>query len=194
MTNNNKTDGSSYIYRIDKSDNLSYLSDNWSEFALANDAFAMSVPHLILGKSLWSFIADHDTRYIYTLVLTEVRKTLEPAVISINCDSPELKRVFQITITPMDDGAVEFSSTVVEIRQREYIKILDASVIRSEDIVKICSFCKKIAVSDGKWVETAEAIRVLNFFGNITMPQLSHGVCPDCFASITAEMDYPKLM
>jgi hypothetical protein len=194
MNNTNITNDKSYIYRIDKSDNIIYLSDNWSDFALANDAATICVPQLILGKSLWSFIADFETRHIYGLMLTRVRETLEPAVIPINCDSPELKRVFQISMTAMNDGAVEFSSTLVEISQRQYIKILDRSVIRSEDIVKICSFCKKIAVSDSEWAETSEAIKILNLFGNITMPLLSHGVCPSCYASITAEMDRQKSM
>ena len=149
----------------------------------------MCCERFVLGKSLWDFISDIETRHIYKLVLDRVREKLQPAVFPINCDSPEVKRLIQITISPLGEGALEFSSTIVELTQRNSVAILDASIERTDDIVRMCSFCKKIAVSETEWAETQQAITILNLFGKNKMPQLSHGVCPSCFDNIINDTD-----
>jgi hypothetical protein len=189
MNNTSISSDDIYIYRIDNTDTIIYVSDNWTEFSMANGASERCSKPLVLGKSLWGFISDVETRHIYKLVLKRIREKLEPAVIPGNCDSPKLKRVIQITISPMDDGAIEFSSKIVKLIHRDCVKILDASIERSDDIVKICSFCKKIAVSETEWAETQQAITILDLFGKKQMPQLTHGVCPSCSDTIMAELD-----
>lgn len=54
--------------------------------------------------------------------------------------------------------------------------------------MKICSWCKKMD-AEGEWCELDEAARRLSLFERGDLPLLSHGMCPDCHASITAMLD-----
>ena len=49
------------LYRIDIDDRLAELNDGWLAFAQANGGDALH-PSKILGRSLWEFIADAESR------------------------------------------------------------------------------------------------------------------------------------
>lgn len=178
-----------FTYTIDADDRIMSVSKNWCDFARANNATDQCTKPFILGKTLWDFISDLETRHIYQLLLEQVRSTHKETMISINCDSPDLKRIIEITISPHGDDSIQFSSIIVEIEEREILKILDHDVERSDDIVKICSFCKKIAVSEKSWKEAHTAIQQLGLFDQRPMPMLSHGICPECYEIVMAKMN-----
>lgn len=144
---------------------------------------------LVLGKSLWSFISGPETRHIYQLILAQIRKHKRSTQLFINCDSPELKRNIEVTLNPLQNGGVEFLSKVVQLIERDAVTILDKAIERSDDIIKICSFCKKIAISKEEWAETQDAIKILNLFGSKKMPQLSHGICPHCAEIVMKDIE-----
>ena len=52
----------------------------------------------------------------------------------------------------------------------------------SDEILVICSFCKRIRVEEAQWVEVEEAVRLLELNEAWPLPQLSHSVCEACFA------------
>jgi hypothetical protein len=49
--------------------------------------------------------------------------------------------------------------------------MLDPETARSNEIVRICSMCKKIAISQREWVEIEERVAKLRLFEEDAMPQ-----------------------
>jgi len=49
-----------FVYRIDENDNIVFVSDNWSKFALDNDATKACIPPFVLNKPLWEFIDSEE--------------------------------------------------------------------------------------------------------------------------------------
>ena len=92
----------------------------------------------------------------------------------------------------MDDGAIEFRSRVLRTESREPVKLLNIDIERSEDLIKICSMCKKIAVSDKTWEEIESAVLFLNLFKKKQPPRLTHGLCPSCFDEVMAGFDQDR--
>ena len=58
----------------------------------------------------------------------------------------------------------------------------------SDRIIRICSFCKKIAAAADEWIDTERAIERMALFSDNALPRLSHGVCPACHAAALAEV------
>jgi hypothetical protein len=56
----------------------------------------------------------------------------------------------------------------------------------SDQVVLICSFCKRIKTAPSLWVEVEAAMASLGLNEAWPLPQLSHGVCEKCFAQWTA--------
>jgi hypothetical protein len=52
-----------------------------------------------------------------------------------------------------------------------------------EGILPICSYCKKIRDEDGNWHSLD------SYVSKTTEVQLSHGICPDCYPAVVAEME-----
>lgn len=185
MTNNNDT---VCIYRIDENDNIVFVSENWSKFAIDNDATETCIPPLILNKPIWKFIGDIETIYLYQLVINRIRIDKKTVEIPINCDSPSLRRFMKITIKPFVENQIEFTSKILNLEKREYLSVLSKNAPRTDKFLKICSYCKKIAVSEIEWVDTERAIESLKLFQKDKLPQLTHGVCPACYESVMAEL------
>jgi hypothetical protein len=181
-------EGQIYVYKIDEDDRIVYVSDNWLTFALENEGIDRCAPSFVLGKLLWHFISDGETRHLYKVLLQKVRSQQSPVTIPINCDSPDLRRWIEITILPLPDKAVEFRSEIIRTEPRDPVDLLSTTVDRSEEFIKICSFCKKIAISNNEWVDTDKAIEGLDLFESSKLPQLTHGVCPACHKSVIAEL------
>jgi hypothetical protein len=176
-----------FIYRIDENNKIIYVSDNWTDFAIQNSADENSIPPDVIGKSLFDFISDKESQLIYEMIVDSVRKKKLDVKIPINCDSPETKRLIEITIKRLPDNHIEFESEIIFIEGREPVKLLDRTIERSKDAVRICSFCKKIAIKD-EWVNTEEAIIALQLFDAIKLPMLTHGVCPKCYDAAVAKL------
>ena len=62
------------------------------------------------------------------------------------------------------------------------ISLLEARVDRSEELLFICSWCKRIELPDDGWTEVEPGGRKLDLFGATALPQLSHSICPECEA------------
>jgi len=84
----------------------------------------------------------------------------------------------------MPENAVEFRSNLNKTEPRETVDLLKRDIDRSKEIVRMCSMCKKIAVSDDYWTEVEDAIRTLELFEEYPLPRLSHGTCPACYEQV----------
>jgi hypothetical protein len=170
-----------YIYRIDENDNIIYVSDNWNTFIDENFGDdSCKTPHII-GRSFWDFITDSETSHLYEIMVIKVREAGRSLTVPIRCDAPDLKRYIEITVSLLENNIVEFNSTITKTESREPLDILDKSIPRSDELIKICSYCKKINVNDSCWLHTEHAIEKLKLFEKKQLPKLTHGVCPTCY-------------
>jgi FixJ family two-component response regulator len=168
-------------FSIDRQDAIVDVNDSWTTFALANDAPEL-VRDQVLQQSLWNFIVDATTRQLYDGLLLRVRRGT-PVRFPFRCDSPTARRHLEMRLTPGPDDTVQFESVVLASELRVQQPLWDRYVARREDLLRACSWCKRVDCA-GEWLEVEEAIDRLGIFERQDMPSLTHGICADCLAAM----------
>ncbi len=178
-----------FIYQIDNKDIIVRVSRNWATFANANAWDSELSPEKVVGHSLWDFIQDSTTRHLYKEVHRKVRdgKLIEP--IPFRCDSPQERRYLKLLLSPLPDGQIEITSRIVRTERRDPVRLLDKDIPRSNDLIRICSMCKKISTDHNRWVEIDEGLGQLRPFEAVEMPRLTHGLCKDCYEVAIADLN-----
>jgi hypothetical protein len=176
------------VYRIDSNNRIIEADENWDRFALANDS-----PHLVRDKvmhtSLFDLISDPMSRHLYQLLIERVKHTGKPISFNFRCDSPDRRRFMHMVMSYQDTCAgVGFKSTTEREEPRAPVELLSPRASRSDDLVIICSWCKRIKISDDDWVEIEQGVQRLGLFDVDEFPQLSHGMCPDCKKAIWSKL------
>lgn len=177
----NSPDRRLFVWEIDHRDHLISVNDNWLAFARENEAPGLS-REFVLERPLWDFISGHETSHLYKLIFEKTRAQGSTITLPFRCDSPDRRRFMEMVILPLPDDAIRFASRLLKQEFRDLLKILDSSTERSEEFLRICSWCKKIYLPTHGWRELEEAIRVLDLFGEEKLPQLTHGICDVCQA------------
>ncbi len=176
------------VYRIDADDRLSCTEGDWQDFAVQNGWPEGKILSQVLGKTLWTFIADLKTAHLFRLFVERVRADKVSRTVYSRCDSCDEQREIQITMSALPGNGVEFRSEIVKTSPREPVELLNSEVERSDDFVRICSYCQKIATSKTEWRDIEEACQVLGLLGMSNLPQLTHGICPNCYATVIASL------
>jgi len=179
----------SFIYRIDSTDTIVSISDNWSAFANANAWRGSVGPEGVVGRTLWDFIEDIDTRQLYRDLFGRIRGGMASRPIPFRCDSADERRHLELMIKALPNEQLEISSTICETESRSPVSLLDVDTPRSSEFITVCSMCKKVKVSPSEWNEIEEGLALLRIFEAGKMPQLSHGVCPSCFQVAMKKLD-----
>ena len=174
-------------YRIDYQGLLVYVSDSWTQFAIDNGSPDL-VAERVLGRPLRSFVSDSETRNLYQMILERVQATDAPVVVTLRCDSPSLRRFLQLTISPLPHQEIHFLIHTLRTEPRESISLLNSSTNRSNELLTICSWCKRVLLSQDRWVEVEEAVTRLELFYLDALPRLTHGICPACCDNVMEEM------
>jgi hypothetical protein len=174
-------------YRIDRQGLLIYVSDSWTQFALDNGS-----PHLVsekvVGQPLLSFVSDSETRYLYQVILERVRTRDVPVTVTLRCDSPSLRRFLQLVLSQLAGQEIQFISRTLRTEPRESVPLVDPSTNRSNELLTMCSWCKRILLPQDRWVEVEEAVANLELFCLDALPKLTHGICPACNEKVIQEM------
>jgi hypothetical protein len=178
-----QTDQRAFIHRIDAEDRICFVNDAWLAFADEND-WSTSAEQA-LGTPLLSHLSDPETRHIYRLLIERARNGAPPAGFRYRCDSPELMRSMEMRISQGRNGQIEFRSRVLRLERREPILLLDSGLRqRSSAVLEMCSWCKAVR-AETAWLGLEEAVQRLGMLAQSGLPQLSHGICPACSASMT---------
>jgi hypothetical protein len=53
----------------------------------------------------------------------------------------------------------------------------------------MCSWCSRFRLVGDHWVEAETAVDALGIFQTSTVPDVTHGMCPDCYATITRALE-----
>jgi hypothetical protein len=173
-------------YELDDSLNIVSVDAGWSEFALANGAPELASDAL-LGRPLMARIAGDSTVQLYEHLFDKVRRTGRPVVVPFRCDSPTLRRFLELTVEPGSRG-LRVSSTLLHTESRLRVSLLDPRTPRSDEPLRMCSFCKHVKVDDD-WREVEDAVVALRLFERELLPMISHGVCPSCLQRALAVID-----
>ncbi len=173
------------IYRIDAQDRIVFVNDGWKQHAESNGYNDFDSGD-ILFQSLWDSISDDASRQIYREILENVRLN-KSVVFPFRCDSPECRLFLEMQIEAHGDE-VQFETRVLKTEQRPAQKILDSEISRSDEMLRICGWCKKIDVGQDNWKEVEIAVSELGLFKQEKLPQLTHGICPECFRSVKKQI------
>jgi hypothetical protein len=172
------------VYEIDQHDRLVFVNDEWDTFALLNDG-ANVTRRSILTHSLWEFISDATTQQIYRKMLARIRMGRN-VQFQFRCDSPECVQLLEMTVFAVGDR-VRFETRTVTADERPAVPLLDIHMPRTEDFLRVCAWCSRV-LAEGLWKHVEEAMPSLGLHESPALPQISHGMCPDCVTRVMAEI------
>jgi hypothetical protein len=176
------------LYAVNSRDELTWVGGQWERFALENGGAAL-LPEHVLGRPLWDFVSDATTRQLYREALARVRAG-RAIRLPLRCDAPGLRRWLELTISPDEGGRVLFESRTLREEAREPVAVLGASGPRLEELLRCCSWCKRVEAG-GEWLEVEEAVARLNLFEHAALPMLTHGMCEPCHDAFLAKIRPP---
>ena len=173
-------------YKINCLDEIVFINNAWSSFALENDASEL-IDGKVLNRSLWDFITDETTRQLYKDMLNVVRAG---SVMRINfhCDSPDKVRFMEMIISLKENNAVLFQTCALSINERPRQKLLDRNAVRTKKLIVICGWCKAIDTGNKDWKNLDVGISILGLFKRDKLPQLSHGMCDTCYSVMSENL------
>ena len=178
-----------FVYSVDEEDIIASVSENWQLFAHDNAWAGKCKPENVVGQLLWDFIQDAETRHLYKEIFNSVRIGRRLGPIPFRCDSPQERRFLELLLRPLSGGQIEISSTIVRRELRAPVGLLDNETPRSKKLIRICSMCKKIAITENEWIAIEAGLQKLKLFEAEEMPGLTHGLCPACYTTAMAEID-----
>jgi hypothetical protein len=174
------------IYRIDAAGKLTHVNAEWSEFALHNEGESV-LPDRVLGTGLLAAIADETVRELYIRMIKRARAGV-PVQFRYRCDAPDKRRTFEMNIRLLEGGEVEFASKLVHEEARPTIPLLETGGLRDERLLRVCSWCQKVALPDDTWVPVEESVEILHLLEAERLPGITHGICDPCMARMKASV------
>ena len=167
-----------YLYRLDSSNRITFVSPEWLRFAEANEAPELTEA-CVVGKSIWDFITGEEVRTLYAAPYRNLRSHRAEIDIPFRCDSPTVIRQMTLTLRSLEAGAIECEGRLVWAQTRESVTVLVRDATRSHELVPICGLCRRVFVQ-GEWVEVHEAIARRRLFNVAPVPRLEETICRNC--------------
>ena len=170
-------------YLINRKNRIEAVNEGWRSFAVRNHGEKL-MNEMILYRDISSFIACGSCQELYDMLIKSVRDNKKAINFSFRCDSPEKRRYMKMEMIPMAQGKVEFTSYLEWEEERTPVALLELIGERSEEVLMICSWCKRIRTESEIWLDAEEAIEKMELFHKKQLPKLSHGICPDCYGQL----------
>lgn len=167
-----------FVHRIDGQDRIRFANEHWYAFARENGADGLHAG-TVEGRSLWEFIDHAETRMIFEMLVQRVRGGGR-ITLSFRCDSPRQRRFMGLELAALPEQGVEFRSRILRVEDREWMGLFDAGTKRSGELLRVCSWCKKVDVRTHGWLEVEQAVRALRLFEAPLLPAITHGICESC--------------
>jgi hypothetical protein len=168
-------------YLINRENMIESVNDGWCSFAKQNGDNGLIINETVLQRDISSFIACGKCRELYGMLIESVRANRKAINFSFRCDSPEKRRYMHMEMVSLKQGKIEFTSYLEREEDRRPVALLELFAERSEEIVMICSWCKRIRAKDETWLDAEEAVEKMSLFNRPQLPKLSHGICPACY-------------
>ena len=165
-------------YVIGADDTIESISGPWDMFATANGAPALTVASVV-GRPLHHFITDPTTRDIYQRLVRRVRQDDRMVPLALRCDGPSCRRWLSLTVRPLGERRVGFESRIVREETRDAVSLLDRTIPRAGEPVRVCSWCDRVHTPAG-WRDLETGLPELGLFDPGPLPPITHGICPAC--------------
>jgi hypothetical protein len=162
-------------YVLDAEDVVVSVGGSWDRFAESNGAPELVGNHVI-GRTLWSAIADEITMMVYRQLLARTRNGHTVSV-PLRCDSPTLNREMRLRLQPLRGGLVACTSQLL----CEVSTVAQSTSRPMPRDVLSCSWCERVRITH-TWHEVTDALRLLGYRYLRTVITNSHGMCPRCQA------------
>jgi len=147
------------------------------------------MPEQILGRSLWDFIAGAQTRHIYKVLFEKVRSDQRVVTVDFRCDSPILRRFMKLTISPQMVSQLELESRIIREETRVFsVRFLEQANSGVTTLLPMCSWCKRVKLDKGVWVEAEAARAKMRLFYGHDLPKLPQGICEECKEKILNQL------
>jgi hypothetical protein len=174
------------VYHVDPDDRIVFVNSRWDDFARENDALDV-LGAAVLGRTLTSFIAGDEILHLFALLMRDVRKTGRELTVPFRCDAPEARRRMELTIAPGAQANVVFRSRLLSSEPRPPLYVLDRRAVRDGGtMLRVCSWCNRGYLRN-RWAELEEIVEAYGFFDVDTVPEITHGLCPDCERAVLAD-------
>lgn len=167
-----------FIHRIDANNRIVYANAAWWQFAKENGAGDLT-PEKILGRSLYDFIDGGSTKDVLRLIIERTRAGRTPHPIPYRCDAPTVRRYMEMRVQQVENGEIEFINRFVRFQIDPFLTP-SALFSESPDFLRVCSWCKKVRLPDGKWEDFRSSSTALEMFASTHGRPLTHGICDDC--------------
>jgi hypothetical protein len=132
-----------------------------------------------LGRPLVSFVSGLEMQELTRMLLARVRRGPTLAL-EFRCDSPCERRHLRMDLSVLTSDGVLCSTTLLRAEPRAARPLIDTGTARTDEVLTICSWCRRIRLPGVRWVEVDHAIEALGLFQETALPQLSHGICVAC--------------
>jgi hypothetical protein len=170
------------LYRIDSNDEIIFVNEMWFRLVVIGDTSKL-FSDKILNHSLWDFMGNNTRTYLYRVLLEKVRTGITLRF-NIRCSSVGYNQILELTITPQLNGEIQF-----EIRPLRQLEMRTEKVnLRDDAMLIICSWCNRINIKSDDWLEAEKAIVMLKLFELEKLPNLSHGMCNDCYQIMCSKL------
>ena len=180
-------DETTISYEINKRNIIQFVSDSWDRFAIENAA--PQIQHqIVIGRCLLDFITNIEVKDLYHRLIQNVRDHGRDIEFHFRCDSADQRRHMRISMHLLSDEAIRFNSQLLHEESRAAVKLLEPDQPRNKEFLLICSWCNKLRLEADEWVEIEVAINKLHLFESDKLPQISHGICPQCLAEVTQKL------
>ncbi|MCI5225517.1 MAG: hypothetical protein D3918_02390 [Candidatus Electrothrix sp. AX2] len=167
-------------YLINKKNIIESVDDGWVSFAEKNHGKEL-INERVVYRDINAVIACKKCQELYDMLIESVRAKQKTIYFPFRCDSPEARRYMTMEMAPLHQKKILFTSYLEKEDRRTPLALLDIMTARSDEIIMICSWCKRIRAEKDIWLEAEEAVEKMLLFNRSPLPQLSHGICPSCY-------------
>ena len=173
-------------YEIDGQNRIATVNRAWfDEAQTAGDE--RLADESVVGRDRWELIQDSSTRHLYETMISRARERAQPVGFRFRCDTPDKRRLLHMEVTAREGGHAAFEVNLVESQPRQAVELLRVGRAQSDALIRMCSWCKRVPLPDGGWVEVEQALGVLHLFESSgPLPAISHGICPECMDKMLA--------
>jgi phosphoserine phosphatase RsbU/P len=138
------------------------------------------------GPDICRYIRAHPGRAQLHVIILTARETREDVIAALDAGADDFM------VKPFDPevlrAKIHVGLRVVKLQERLAERVTELERALSEvkqlhGLLPICSYCKHVRSDDNYWEQ------VEDYVSQHSHLQFSHGICPACFARVSAELD-----
>ena len=85
---------------------------------------------------------------------------------------------------------LELESRLIREEKRVFsLRFLEQANSRVSPLLPMCSWCKRVKLDKGEWVEAEVARAKMGLFYGDDLPKLVHGICEECKERILNQLE-----